>query len=161
MISTECLKQRVQTVLQDQFQQNWSEDMKNCNKCMLYKHYKTELCIEDYLLSLNTFNRKWIIKFRLCNHKLSIEKGRYSNIDRFRRYCDLCDSESLGDEYHLLMECKNEHVKKFRCKYLTPYVTNINMYTFCSIMKNVSTDKNLALKVSQFLFNVNNLCKCI
>ena len=61
------------------------------------------MCIKDYLPSLN--NRKWIIKFRLCNHKLSIDSEKGSYIDRFRRYCDLCDSESLRDEYHLLMEC--------------------------------------------------------
>ena len=42
----------------------------------------------------------------LCNHKLAIETGRYANIDRHHGFCDLCDDQ-LGDEYQLLLECKN------------------------------------------------------
>ena len=92
-VTTECLKC---SVLKAQFEQTWSADIENSPKCMLYKYYKANLGFEKYLLSLNGLNRKYIIKFRLSNHKLSIEKGRYNNVDRFRRYCDLCNDNVLG-----------------------------------------------------------------
>ena len=30
-----------------------------------------------------------LIRFRLCNHKLAVENGRYNNIERHRRYCHI------------------------------------------------------------------------
>ena len=45
------------------------------------------------------------IKIRTCNHRLPIETGRWSNIDRNLRMCTMCDRKSIGDEYHYIMEC--------------------------------------------------------
>ena len=38
------------------------------------------------------------------NHSLSIEKGRYFNIERNQKICTLCDQGLLGDEFHCLFE---------------------------------------------------------
>ena len=56
---------------------------------------------------LNIFNYKIIIKFRTSNQPLAIEKSRYQNVERHRRYCELCDGNIIGGEFNLLLEYKN------------------------------------------------------
>ena len=43
-------------------------------------------------------------KFRLSNHKLSIENGRHQGLDKNARICPFCSS--VEDEIHFLAECK-------------------------------------------------------
>ena len=45
-----------------------------------------------------------LCKFRTTNHKLSIETGRWNNIDSVNRICTKCDNITIGDEYHYIME---------------------------------------------------------
>ena len=49
--------------------------------------------------------RKPLIDYRLCNNKLPIETGRLANIDQNLRKCKLCNSGTVGDEFHYVMEC--------------------------------------------------------
>ena len=44
--------------------------------------------------------------------KRSIEKGRWSNILRENRYCELCQKNQIGDEYHYIFECTNLSEKR-------------------------------------------------
>jgi hypothetical protein len=46
------------------------------------------------------------------NHKLPIEKGRWSNIPRENRYCELCQKKQIADEYHYIFECTNLSEKR-------------------------------------------------
>ena len=45
------------------------------------------------------------MKFRIGNHKLMIETGRYSQIPRVNRLCPTCGSNQIEDEIHLLFHC--------------------------------------------------------
>jgi hypothetical protein len=55
--------------------------------------------------------RRFICKFRLSDHSLEIETGRYKKIPRHLRTCNKC--ETLDDEYHFFLNCKlNEHLRK-------------------------------------------------
>ena len=38
-------------------------------------------------------------------HNFDIERDRKSNIPRHLRFCRTCKSSSIGDEFHVLMEC--------------------------------------------------------
>ena len=49
--------------------------------------------------------RKSFIDYRLCNNKLPIEIDRWENIDRSLRKCNLCNSGTVGDEFHYVLEC--------------------------------------------------------
>ena len=49
--------------------------------------------------------RYLLTKLRVCNTKLPIEQGRYKNIPRHLRHCNLCNSNTIGDEFHFLLEC--------------------------------------------------------
>ncbi len=86
-VTNSQLKSRIKLVLTDQFKQKWLADLENSQKCTLYKTYKKDLVLEKYLLFLNDYSRKMITKLRTCNHKLSIEKGRYNNFEGYKRYC--------------------------------------------------------------------------
>ena len=44
-------------------------------------------------------------KLRLSNHKLIIEKGRHSNVNRDFRFCPFCPYK-VENEKHFLLECE-------------------------------------------------------
>ena len=56
------------------------------SKLFLYSRLKNDIILEPYLLQLSNFkNRQLIAKFRLSDHNLEIEKGRFKNIPRQQR----------------------------------------------------------------------------
>ena len=46
-----------------------------------------------------------MVRFRTGNHKMPIETGRWLNIELSNRKCELCDKDTIGDEFHYLLEC--------------------------------------------------------
>ena len=87
--------------IKDQFVQGWQSYIKQSRKCVLYKNVKEDFMLERYLCEIPWKFSKYILKLRLCNHKLAIETGRYYNIERNDRKCDKCSMDLLGDEFHL------------------------------------------------------------
>ena len=76
------------------------------SKLYLYSKLKSEVKIEDYLLKESNFkNRQMITKFRVSDHILEVELGRYKNIPRENRFCQVCKDE-IDDEYHFFLKCK-------------------------------------------------------
>jgi hypothetical protein len=51
-------------------------------------------------------------RFRLNNHKLSVEYGRWNNIPRELRICHLCNTADLGNEFHYLLKCDHFNEKR-------------------------------------------------
>jgi hypothetical protein len=66
----------------------------------------------SYLNIINDPNqRRLFSKFRISNHKLEIEFGRYSDVPRQERLCKYCDKLAVEDEFHFSFECeKNENL---------------------------------------------------
>ena len=62
---------------------------------------------EKYLDVLNDKNRFTFCRFRTSNHRLPIEVGRWTNIERHNRLCQLCQSCEIGDEFHYVLQCPN------------------------------------------------------
>lgn len=110
----------VKEKLSANFESEWIEELNNSPKCYTYRIFKTKFQLEPYLLKLPFVFRKQFTKFRICNHKLPIEKDRYLGIDRQDRICHGCNV--LGDEFHYLFDCiqfSNE-----RIRYLSKYYYN-------------------------------------
>ena len=127
--------------LHDQFLQHWYSDLDNNTKCYLYKEFK-EFVFEQYLVHLPRSLVKYITKFRLSCTKLPIETGRYTNIDRELRFCNICNSNQIGDEYHLVFECTNVNIVNLRRKYLPAYyVDNAFRYKLIVLLRNVEHRK--------------------
>jgi hypothetical protein len=57
--------------------------------------------MEKYLSIIdNPTIRITFSKYRVSNHKLQIERGRYENIHHEERICKLCDSGEVENEFH-------------------------------------------------------------
>ena len=59
-----------------------------------------------YIDLLKSRNEKAMItKLRVSAHKLRIEGGRYINILKCERFCNVCDSGEIEVEEHFLFKC--------------------------------------------------------
>jgi len=52
-----------------------------------------------------TVDRKALVKFRLSDHKLMIETGRYDKTPRDKRLSPVCDFNKIEDEIHFPRYC--------------------------------------------------------
>ena len=78
----------------DQYLQKWNDDTFSSSKDI-----QTEFKLENYLLIMPTKNARILCKFRTGNTKFPIETGRWFNIEREIRICQLCNTDD-GDEFH-------------------------------------------------------------
>jgi hypothetical protein len=103
----------------DQFNQTWSVQTEESNKCINYRIFKNTFLMEPYLLSLPNKLRITFSKFRCRNTRLPIEVGAHLNIPRSERLCIMCDLNEVGDEFHYLFNCSmfGEHRKLYIKKY--------------------------------------------
>ena len=114
------LCQTVRQRLKDQFLQTWTAEINNSAKCVNYKIYKKKSHkLEDYLVELPRHLSRALCKLRTLNIRLPIELGRYVNIPRIERTCQLCNSGSVGDEFHFLLQCQG--LSHLRSLYLPRY----------------------------------------
>ena len=58
--------------------------------------------------------RQNFVKFKISNHKLMIEHGRYQidHLPRENRLCPLCNSNQVEDEIHFLFQCNKYSVQR-------------------------------------------------
>ena len=99
------LKALVHQISLNQFIQKWRSEVNNSSKCLCYRIYKQDFSLESYLLKLPPMLRIPVSRFRCRNNRLPIETGSYENIERNLRFCDKCDMQALGDEFHVLFIC--------------------------------------------------------
>ena len=99
------------------------------SKLNFYSQAKKVFGYAEYLTSCSNPNAKSAIsKFRLSAHNLPIEVCRYINIGREDRLCPFCNN-SIGDEKHYLVECKDPLFAKIREPVIS-YI-NRNFPSFC------------------------------
>ena len=91
--------------------------------CDIYVEFKQEFKLEKYLLCENLNYRRAICNFRVNNTRIPKVTGRYKGLERSQRFCNLCNDNRVGDEYHVLFECKNLTILNLRQKYLPKYYT--------------------------------------
>ena len=128
-VNTKWLVETVKMILKDQFKQTWLRDLNTNSKCINYRIFRPKFGFEDYLLKLDCRIRILLCKLRLGNSKLSIERGRYNNVQRKQRYCELCNHNIIGDEFHFILECTvlNELRLKFLPKIYQKYLNAIKL----------------------------------
>ena len=68
-----------------------NSEMHNSSKATYYKLFKNDIDFEEYLDKLNDGDRLIFCKFRTTNHRLIIETGRWSGVNREDRICNLCN----------------------------------------------------------------------
>jgi hypothetical protein len=83
------------------------------NKLFLYSKIKTNYIIEPSIENSNFEIRKLIVKMRISDHVLEIERGRYNKINREQQICRQYHLNVIEDEEHFFFHCqKNELLKK-------------------------------------------------
>ena len=85
----------------------------------MYGSVKTETGTEKYLTDItNVKHRVDLTRLRLSSHSLNIETGRHTKpkTDRVDRICTLCNTNTVEDETHVLVNCpcysdiRTEHI---------------------------------------------------
>ena len=121
--------------LNDQFIQNWNDELNNSTRADTYRLF-ANFELKPYLNVISSTKfRKALSRIRLSSHRLEIEAGRWhkpQKIPRNERKCRHCNT--LEDEFHFLLECKT--FSDLRKQYIKPYFwRNPNMIKFTELMK--------------------------
>lgn len=96
-------------------------------KLELYGHLKKVYRKEGYLTSstLNSKQKRALVKCRISAHKLPIETGRFENRNRAERLCTKCSIGEVGDEFHCLFKCTDKNTLQSR-KEMMSSLTKLN-----------------------------------
>ena len=141
--------------LRDQFLQSWFSDMTKSSRGGFYSSFKKEFELEKYLLRIPSHLRIWLTKLRTSNLKLPVETGRWNGIQYELRTCNFCH-RNVGNEYHVLFECKNDLLISLRNKLIPVYFTrNPNVHKMYGMLSNCHTE--LLKNVSIFIKKLNML----
>jgi len=108
-------------LMQQKYILYWQHTMQNSAKLKFFKTFKNDYTPSSYLgLTSKLSERKELLTFRIGNHKLRIETGRYDQIPRANRLCPICACNQIEDESHFLIYCnkysilRNKFYKKNR-----------------------------------------------
>ena len=110
----------IENRLKDIHQQLILSCIQNSSKGALYQHLVDNFTLQFYLRkSLDNRCQIYIAKFRLSSHNLKIESGRFHNVTRRNRICNLCQLQDIEDEFHFILKCPiyNEYRQKFVKRY--------------------------------------------
>ena len=106
---------RYATNMKEKYISFWRHSLERSKKLEFYKVFKDEYFTSDYLNQLRNFNeRRNLVKFRVSNHKLMIELGRYQtdHMPRETRLCPLCKSNQVENETHFLLQCSKYSLRR-------------------------------------------------
>ena len=127
---------------------NMTLDVYRGRKTTTQQLYKTEIVIEKYLINFPINIYLPILKFRTTNHRLPVELGRWVRKPYEERRCLKCNSNSVGDEFHYLLEC--DFFKEDRHRLVEKYFfTRPNIIKFSQLLN--SNDSCVIKKLSMFM----------
>ena len=133
--------------LNGQFIQKYNSDIGNSPKAINYIMFKHTFQQENYLIDLPPGLWIPLCKFRCRNHRLPVEKFRQNSDDRNLRYCILCHTNEVGDEFHYLLKCPffAEQLLLLLDNNICP---NPSMHTFKNVM---NTSGRKLIKIAKFI----------
>ena len=106
IVNINWLCREVKSRLEMQFVQKWNSYVQASPKCFNYRIFKTNFKIEPYITVLQPRSFITLPRFRTTNNQLPVERGRWENVERSQRLCNLRTGNMLGGEFHYLLECK-------------------------------------------------------
>ena len=102
----------------------------------------------DAYIKDTVFSKKVVItQIRLSTHKFPIESGRYKNIPREQRICNLCCNNLVGDEFHYLFICNEFLLRQRRQTFINEEndILKVNTNFIKYDKKNLFNDRILSL----------------
>ena len=125
--------------LEKAFIEKWNVERQNIingktksSKLELYTSIKCHYGREKYLDNLSDAkSRKFITQIRISAHKFPVEQGRYVNIPREQRLCNICSCKVVEDEFHYLFMCNEKTLKERRENFIKElFNINVNFRNF-------------------------------
>ena len=140
------LKQR----LIDNFLVNLREGLNMSSSMTMYRELKPHFGRAAYLTTLlNKKLRNALSKLRLSSHRLALETGRHTGVERQNRKCAFCVKDDLEDEYHFVLICprynnlRTQLIKQY-------YYRNPSMLKFLQLLNTSGKVlKHLAIYISK------------
>ena len=132
-------------------------------KLSIYANIKQNYCLETYLDLYPKCQN--ITKFRLSDHNLPIERGRYlkPKLSRDMRICNIC-KVGVGDEFHVLFQCQNNEVRNLhdvfmaRINIISPQISKLqDNDKFLYFLR--ATDSDITPIFENWLCKVNAIFK--
>ena len=147
--NTEWFKKAVERKLMDQWITVWYNNLSTNAICRNYNIFKGVYELETYLTKLPKNSRILLTRFRICNNRLPVNVGRYTGVSREERVCNLCNDNTIADEFHVLLKCSNEDLVRWRDMYVPSYYTNRpTIFKFTELLQN--TNINVLTNLSKF-----------
>ena len=100
-------KYEIAKICSDSYGRLWWDLINESPKAISFVKFKRTIIYEKYLDKIiNPKYKTALSRFRMSNHNLLIEKGRYvrPRLDRNERKCFNCKDE-IEDEYHFIIKC--------------------------------------------------------
>jgi len=83
-------------LMQQKYILYWQQAMQSSTKLEFFNTFKNDYIPSSYLgIKSKPSERKELVKFKIGDHKLRIETGRYDQIPRVNRLCPICDHLAL------------------------------------------------------------------
>ena len=84
------------------------------DKLRTFKTFKNNYKMENYIcMKVDKHLIFNLAKFRISNHQLEIESGRYKKKEIDQRLCKVCNGNGcVEDEFHFLMTCKAHQAER-------------------------------------------------
>ena len=136
----------------------WQHTIHHSKKLQFYSLFKHDYKISSYLdLIRNSTNRKDLVKSRISNHKLMIETWRYNQTSRNDRFCPICTSGIIEDEFHFLFHCPKYSIprKKFYNQIQQTFV-DLNQPSYTELTFKLMNSHNFS--VTSHLLKFVSLC---
>ena len=96
----------IQQPIHDIALQEQDSSILNSSKLDFYKNIYKIQTHAQYVDSISyRSDRSVLAKIRISAHNLTVEKGRYTGIPRHDRICKVCNTGSIENEQHFLLEC--------------------------------------------------------
>ena len=153
-------KTQLTKICQDSYDRFWLNQINNSPKAITYVKFKTTVNYGKYLDQVENIKHKTaLIRFRMSNHNLLIEKGRHMRprLERNDRKCFNCAGK-IEDEYHFTIECplyNDDRILLFGCckKFCMNFdaLTEEQKFIFIFTNENANINKMLARFVFQSL----------
>ena len=135
-------KNLIKQKLQDLYKIDWSDEVHSHARCLNYRIFKTEFVCENYLLNCSNFVARQLLYFRTGHINLPV--STFSTDANFDKTCQLCNSDSLCDEFHVIFSCSALEQARKQILKLPRNLSASNTYNFNRIMSTRALYQNLA-----------------
>ena len=97
------------------------------------------------------------MKICISNHKLMIETGRYNQTSRNDRFCPICNSGIIEDEFHFLFHCPKYSIPREKfCNQIQQNFVDFNHLSYTELTIKLMNSHNFS--VNSHLLKFVSLC---